>query len=185
MPVKPVFEHRFSATDRVFFDTNIWIKLFDCRSDPDKREGHEATKIYSGALRRALEAKSQLVTHAVVVSEFIHRLSSDEYHFCKQLEPSVGPYKTWRACAAGRSFARVLAAQTRQFLGRCECLPTDFSHQELSALVQKFEDDPCDFNDELVAALCLKHNLFLVTHDGDFARSDVPILTANTSYMRR
>lgn len=42
-----------------------------------------------------------------------------------------------------------------------------------------------DFNDKLIELLCKKKNMLLLTHDFDFASSDVDILSTNRKFKSR
>ena len=123
--------HQFAAEDRLFFDTNIWLLLFDCRSDPNLQTNPQASKIYSGA------------------------------------------------------FAGVVASNTRSLLSRCQLIEDGLNRATLTKCLANFADDACDINDEFIVALCDRHNLKMVTNDGDFNHSELNILTANSSYLKR
>jgi predicted nuclease of predicted toxin-antitoxin system len=42
-----------------------------------------------------------------------------------------------------------------------------------------YESGNADFNDQIIAELCRKKQLTLITDDGDFHGQDIAILTAN------
>ena len=46
-------------------------------------------------------------------------------------------------------------------------------------LIDEFEKADSDFNDQILAELCKRRNLKLVTHDADFRDRGLNILTTN------
>jgi predicted nucleic acid-binding protein len=179
----PIGRYQFSPEDRLLFDTNVWIPLFDCRSDAHTREAPNHTKIYQGALKRALDKKSQLYTHPFVVAEFVNRMVRDEHNFRVAFNTADRTFKTWRRSPEYREFAEVVAAQTRDFLKHCTLVQHAFDNTSVERCLLAFEEEARDFNDELLLEVCRSHNLRLVTHDGDFRHADIDILTANPAYL--
>ncbi len=177
--------YQFSSDDRLFFDTNIWITLFDCRTNPDRRENPNFVNIYGGALKRATTAKSQLFTHPFVVSEFINRMVHDEHRFQVGLGVADKNFKAWRRSTDYRNFAPIVAAQTRAFTSSCTLIEHSFDSGTFGKCLLAFEEDSCDLNDELLLQICKDRRLTFVTHDGDFQQADIPVLTANPAYLRR
>jgi len=175
--------YQFSPEDRLLFDTNVWITLFDCRSDPPSRDPQK-TKIYAGALRRATKARSQLFTHPFVISEFVNRMLRDEHNFQVSLQTADSNFKVWRHSPAYLDFAEVVAAQVRAFLKSCTLVEHTFNAVILEKCLAAFEEEARDLNDELLLAVCRDSGLQLVTHDGDFRHADIAILTANLAYLR-
>ena len=177
--------HQFSAEDRVFFDTNIWISLFNCRSAPDKQETSQYVKIYNGAFARAQKANSQFFTHPFVVSEFINRMVRDEHHFQVGLGEADRNFKVWAShCGISELCCAIVADSTRQFLNICQLAERPFSKTALEKCLLSWEEDSRDLNDEFLREICAGHDLKLVTHDGDFAHCELEILTANATYLR-
>ena len=177
--------YQFSAADRLFFDTNIWVALFNCRSDPDKQENPNLTKIYNGAFARANKAGSQLLTHPFVVSEFINRMVRDEHNFQVGLNAADRNFKIWRRTTEYLNYANIVADSTRQFLEVCQLAEHTFDKSALEKCLLAWEEDSRDLNDEFLREICQSHNLKLVTHDSDFAYCELEILTANTRYLSR
>ena len=174
--------YQFSPDDRLFFDTNIWITLFDCRTDLNRRESPD--KIYAGALKRALTAKSQLFIHPFVVSEFVNRMVRDEHNFQVGMGVADKDFKKWRSSDVYRNFAPVVADQVRSFARVCAFVEHSFSREPFEKCLLAFEEDSRDLNDELLLQICENSDLTLVTKDGDFRHATSPILTANTTYLR-
>lgn len=177
--------HQFVPSERLFFDTNIWLFLFDCRSDRSINVDSKAQKVYSGAFARALKAKSQLCTHPFVISEFVNRLLRDEHNFKVAIGDAPEKYKTWRQQDSYRDYAEFVAARTRDILKYCELIENNFGKSALLSRLEHFEEDARDLNDEFIIEICKRNDLTLVTHDGDFAHTELKILTANTSYLSR
>lgn len=181
---QPIGHYQFSAEDRLFFDTNIWVSLFNCRSDPDKQENSTHVKIYNGAFARVQKANSQVFTHPFVVSEFINRMVRDEHNFQVDLNAVDRNFKVWRRTAEYLNYAAIVAASTRQFLDICQLAEHAFDKATLEKCLLAWEEDSRDLNDEFLREICESHDLKLVTHDGDFAHCELEILTANAVYSR-
>lgn len=49
----------------------------------------------------------------------------------------------------------------------------------MNELLKDYAAGDSDFNDQVIVELCKREDLTLVTHDGDFKGSGIPILTAN------
>lgn len=176
--------YRFSSNDRLFFDANIWISLFDCRTDFHQTESSAlATKIYQGALKRALNAGSQLFTHPIVLSEYVNRMLRDEHNFQIHLGAASKDFKIWRSSSEYRTFTAFVAAQTRAFVQNCTFAKYNFNSESFDKCLLAFEEDSRDLNDELLLELCERCDFKLVTHDGDFQHANVPVLTSNRKYL--
>lgn len=177
--------YQFGVDDRLFFDANIWIYLFDCRSDPDKKSGGDVVRIYNGAFARALKAQSQFWTHPFVISEFVNRMLRDEHNFLRQLGTVSSDFKTWRRSPDYRNYVELVAGRVRDIVKPCELIENNFDKSALLNCLLNFEEDSRDLNDEFLIEICRRHDLTLVTHDGDFSHSSLSILTANSSYLHR
>lgn len=182
--VQHIGQHRFSLEDRLLFDTNIWISLFNCRSDPDKQEDANFTKIYAGALKRTKTAQSQLFIHPLIASEFVNRMVHDEHKFLRGLNQTPRDFKAWRHSSQYQPFAAVVASQARNIIQNCRFVEHSFDAASFERCLSAFEEDPRDLNDELLLEICESCNLKLVTHDGDFGHTDVAVLSANPKYFR-
>lgn len=176
--------YQFQASDRLFFDANIWIELFDCRSNRDKNINSDFRKIYNGAFARALKSKSRLFAHPFVISEFVNRLLRDEHNFLLKLNEAHSDYKMWRQSGSYRIYSEVVAARTRQILAPCTLIEDNFDNDALLDCLTNFEEDSRDLNDEFLIKICERHDLTLVTHDGDFSHCNLNILTTNSAYLR-
>ena len=44
--------------------------------------------------------------------------------------------------------------------------------------------DTLDFNDKIIYDICKTYNLVLLTHDADFSKSDIDILSANPKLVK-
>ena len=85
---KAVCEHDFTAADKLFLDTNIW--LYACgpnSSNPNKK----LVDAYSRMLRCIKSAKSQVYIDVLVMSEYINRCSRTFWNLRKDSEE--GPCK--------------------------------------------------------------------------------------------
>ena len=177
--------HQFAASERLFFDTNIWLLLFDYRSNRDISINADAKKVYSGAFKRALKANSQFFTHPFVISEFVNRLLRDEHNFLRNLNEAPNDFKVWRGTNGFRIHAAGVATRTRDILKCCHLIENNFDKPALLSRLTHFEEDARDLNDEFIIEICERNDLILITHDGDFAHANLKILTSNTKYLNR
>ena len=66
----------------------------------------------------------------------------------------------------------------------CTLLDSGFSDLQIDGMFADYAKGKFDFNDQIIAELCSKKKLTLVTHDGDFKNYHVPLLTANRRLLQ-
>ena len=80
-----------------------------------------------------------------------------------------------------KQVAKAVADAARRVLKHAGPVDDDFSSLDTGRILADFETAKRDFNDLLIADVCRRKNLILVTDDEDFAPESVTILTANAS----
>ena len=65
----------------------------------------------------------------------------------------------------------------------CERIENEFAALDIDALMDEFEKGDSDLNDQILAELCKRRNLKLVTHDSDFKDRGLVVLTANKALL--
>lgn len=174
-------DYRFSATDRLFFDANIWLLIVGTFTPPlDHR-----VKTYSNALKRARDAGARIEIDAIVMGEFINRCLRDEYNLLYGIGEVRSDFKSYRASATYAASVRAVSAAAQQILTYCHPVEEAFAHCDLTALLTQFGAGQSDWSDELIIALCQARDLTLVTDDSDFLDSGLRILTRNPTYFAR
>lgn len=170
-----ITRHQFATSDRLFFDTNIWLFVYGPQASPLQ----ETAKVYSGALKRALKAGSTIEINALVLSEFINRFTRADFENYRGSQT----WKQYRASQEYRATAEACAGTVATILLQTQYVDFACDRATMSDLVQRFGDDQADFNDALIVEHCLRCNLTLVTDDGDFRDSGLTLLTHNSKYF--
>mgnify|MGYP003382394654 CR=1 FL=1 len=172
--ITAVDSHRFSPRDRLFFDTNVWLRIHAVGYDPNDQD----VKAYSSAFRRCLDAGCPIFVDVIVLSEFVNRYA--RWRFWTQAEAQkLEAFKSFRNSSAFKPVATEIADACRRILGTCRRLDDPFCEMDPEELLSEFEAGKVDLNDQLIARLCATQKLTLMTDDGDFGGFGVPILTAN------
>lgn len=166
--------HNFFAQDEVLLDANIWLYL---EGPPGASEKLVAT--YSNLLERIIVQESPLVTAPLVLSEFANRYV--RFHYNEWAHRREKSFKDYRKSAAFEPVLPEVSRACSNILGFCErTVRSAISLDELAAEITTFSKGSHDLNDLLLARLCQKEGLILVTHDADFAElDDLTIVTAN------
>ena len=170
-----VADYSFGPEDRFFLDTNVWL-LTNGVQRPKK---DSRVDTYSDALKRMLDAKSCIYVDVLVISEFINvRMAREK----GRLEFS-GTVKKFRQHPEFREVMRDIVSDAKRILEICVRVNGDFANLDMPPLLKECSEGSSDFNDLVIADLCRKNDLKLVTDDGDFAGVDLPILTANEKLL--
>lgn len=165
----------YSEEDRLFLDTNVWIKIFyPISSSPS------SVAAYSAALRDIKVAKSDIYITECVLSEFINRYARLEQ---KIKAPSSSDFKAFRATAQFKGIAQDIAMACKRILSSCNWCNSNCSSQDIDSILHDYAAGGKDFNDQIITHLCKSNTLTLVTHDADFADCGLNILTANNSIL--
>jgi predicted nucleic acid-binding protein len=174
MPVRPLGTHRFRQTDRLLFDTNVWLFLYSPQYGPNDNR----VRIYSGAAKSALAAQSTIFIDVLVLSEFINTWARFTYN---KLPASTKPkdFKTYRNSSAFKPVAKSIADACRRILGYATRIDSEFASLNLDNALANYEAGRADFNDYVLAELCTKNELTLVTDDADLKGRNLNILTEN------
>lgn len=175
MNVKRLLQYSFSASDRLFFDTNVWLHLYGPLSfslDP-------RAKPYSAAFKVMLQKRCKIFLDVLVLSEFVNVIARHGYN-AKYPNFSGRPsFKAYRNSAAFNVVAKEISQACRRMSSESQYVDTDLSTFDVEELYRKFEGGRADFNDLALSELCTRQNLKLVTDDGDFQGHGLTILTEN------
>ena len=76
--------------------------------------------------------------------------------------------------------AKAVADASRRVLQNATRVDEGFAQLDSGTILTDFESGRCDFNDLLIAEVCGREKLILVTDDEDFSVRELPILTANS-----
>ncbi len=169
--VSDVAYYQFTAHDRLFLDTNVWLYVYGPNPPKDKRVAD-----YSDALSRILKSGCSIYVDVLITSEFINTFS----RMCWRQIPNSNPnFKDFRKSVSYRTVAIEIANCVNTVLNQCTLIESNFSSLDVAKVTSDFSTRRPDFNDQVFELLCKQEDLTLLTDDGDFAKRGLTILTAN------
>lgn len=174
----PIEPYAFSEDDTLFLDTNIWLSVYGPQSSPDNWR----TKLYSNALKRIINAKSIVFIDVLVLSEFVNRYSRMAF-WVKRPNARPNEFKKFRKSSDFKPVAKAISDDVRRILKYCQRIGSGFESIDVDASLAIYESERPDFNDMIMAELCKKNSLKLITHDADFKKFEITVLTANKNLL--
>jgi len=175
--VEEIPSHRFVPEERLLLDTNVWWFVYGPSKPSDKR-----AEVYSKALNDILKAKSRIYIDVLILSEFINRYARFQYNL---LPDRPAAFKHFRRSTHFGPVALGIADSVRRILRNCTRIEDGFETVPIEALIDEYANGNSDFNDQILAALCRKEALTLVTDDSDFGGQGIRIITANPRLLSR
>lgn len=173
MKAQRIEKYSFTAGDRLLLDTNIWLFLYCPHCDPN------TFAAYSAAFKNILSAKSKIYVSSTVLGEFIYRYCRLAHELLMAKDAAPKRFKNFRKTAPFKKVAKAVADATRRVLQNATPVDEGFASLDIGRILTDFESGRHDFNDLLIAEVCERERLILVTDDEDFSVRDLPILTAN------
>lgn len=165
----------FKPDDELFLDTNVWLMVYGPQKPGDAR-----VAAYSQALAKILAAQSLIHIDVLIVSEFINAYARLKW---KLVAPHINQFKVFRKSPKFKSVAQDIAADVKRVLKHCSRIESGFEALDIDVLINGYGAGGSDFNDQVIAELCKKKGLTLVTDDGDFGGQGIPVVTANTRLL--
>ncbi len=175
LKASPVTGYNFTPDDELLLDTNIWMLIYGPQKPRNKR-----VATYSRALAKILAAQRRIYIDVLIVSEFINTYARLKWNV---MGKPHAEFKRFRKSADLEAIARDIAADVRRVLKHCERIENGFEALDIDGLIDEYAAGDSDFNDQVIAALCKKRGLKLVTDDGDFAGHGIPIVTENSRLL--
>jgi predicted nucleic acid-binding protein len=163
--------YSFTSDDQLLLDTNIWMLVYGPQKPGDAR-----VAAYSQALANILAANSRIYIDVLIVSEFINTYARLKWNV---MGKPYGTFKKFRNSPDFKPIARDIAADVKQVLKHCTRIENGFAALDIDGLVDEYAAGDADFNDQVLAELCRKRGLKLVTDDGDFGGQGISVVTAN------
>ena len=170
--------YAFTPNDEFLLDTNIWFSIYG-----PTRPGDRKAMVYSRALSQMLAVKCQIYVEVLILSEYVNRYARLKHNILKSRPGIDQDFKRFRKSPAFKPVASDIAGDVRQILKHCERIESHLPEVDIAALIDEFEKGDSDFNDQILAELCKRRNLKLVTHDSDFKDCGVNIVTANRDLL--
>jgi len=166
-------DYYFSGSDALLVDTNVWLYLYGPQEPKDWR-----SRVYSQALKWILEARSKMFVDVLVLSELVNRYSRLEFCLWKE-RFGITEFKRYRNHPDFGPVAAAIGAALRSIIKQARCIETGIESIDMHSFLNDLEVNCPDFNDRILVELCRKNGLKLLTHDGDFKDSGIPVITAN------
>lgn len=173
-------QHVFTSEDRLFLDTNIWLWVHG-RQIPVRDVNSDNTsfkqRVYSDVFKRILKAKSIIYIDSIVISEFTH----------VSLRKALGSrhIKNYRGTTRMREAVQRIVKDVEAIMQHtaCRLLKYNLCRPDVEELLSEFAQGHADFNDLIIAMLCKREGLTLLTDDSDFKHQGVRVLTANPKLL--
>ncbi|MCF7903278.1 MAG: PIN domain-containing protein, partial [Candidatus Marinimicrobia bacterium] len=141
-----------------------------------QKPGDRECEIYSQALAQMLAAKSKIYIDVLIVSEFINTYARIRWGI---LGKPFGKFKNFRKSTDFKSIAQDITADIGRIMSHCSRIDDGFDEMNTDDIFTEFAKGDSDFNDQILADLCIAKGLRFVTHDADFINCGLPIITAN------
>lgn len=161
------------ASDKFFFDNNIWMYLY-C---PIGSYNKYSVKIYSDFFDKILQSRATIFVSSLILSEFYNSYSRLDFNIWKNNEKK--DYKkdfrpTQRYIETSEIIVNTIESR---ILGIAERIDDDFSSIQIDEINRKCND--LDFNDSYYIELSKKCACKIVTNDRDFLKisDNVDVLT--------
>lgn len=170
-----VRQYSFTSHDELLLDANIWLYLYGPQRPGDKR-----TAAYSQAFAKILSARSRICINVLIVSEFINTYARLQWGINGK---PLGDFKKFRNSQDFKPIAADIAAAVNLVLKHCTRIESEFATLDTGQIISEYETGDYDFNDQIIAAICRKKGLKLVTHDSDFHAQGISVLTMNPKML--
>ncbi len=172
-----VDSYEFTEQDQLFLDANIWLYLYG----PQSPKASRGVKIYSRIFRRILKAESRIYIDVLVISEFINSYARIRW---RNVAPLM-EFKKFCNSSSFKSVAQDIAADAKRVLKHCSQVESGFGILKMSDLLCNYATSGADFNDAIIAELCKRKEMKLITNDGDFRGLGAAVLTANKHLLQK
>ena len=169
--------YKFNAKDRLFLDTNIWLFIYG-----PQRPNSWHVRTYSNVFGEILTAKSHIFIDVLVVSEFINRYARMVH--AQDSNTNSMKFKDFRKSNHFKSVATDIANSTKRVIRHCHRISSEFRNLRIEDLLDEYSKGEHDFNDQVIAEICKRENLSLITDDADFKVQGIKILSANYRLLK-
>ncbi len=175
MAVLDVSSYEPQEHDKFFFDTNIWISIFE----PLGNKNQIAQDKYSSFFDKIVSSKSKVYISSLIISEFINTILRLDFNFWKREEGNreLNFKKDYRNSSRCKEKSKVICKTLEDgILAHSICVNDDFKKIGIKSMLKNLENS--DFNDLYIAQLAKIKKYKIVTDDRDFFdSSDVPIFS--------
>lgn len=175
MKPRRIENYTFTPEDNLLLDANVWLFLFCPHGDP---AAHEPA-VYSTAYKHMLTAKSRLYVSSTILGEFVYRYCRLAHGLLVEKGMASENFKNFRKSGLFKPVAKAVTDAAIRLLKEATRVEEEFISLDIDRILGEFGVGGHDFNDLLIAEVCERKSLTLVTDDGDFSLRSIPILTAN------
>ena len=178
MSVLNVSTYEPQPDDNFFFDTNIWVTLFE----PIGNIRQNAQSAYSLFFQKILFSRSKVHISSLIVSEFINVLLRNDFNLWKNKQNNVyadfkRDYRKTERCK--KKSGMIATTLTKRILPQCTRLNDKFDKIKPEFLLNDLSDS--DFNDLYIIQLARNNNLKIVSGDRDlYSYSNIPVFSHST-----
>lgn len=172
-------QYLFSAGERVMIDANVWLYLFPPTVNPCLPA---AIRNYSGVFARLLKVKAQPILDPLILSEYVNRYCRMEWE--GGYKTRYAAYKDFRNSPDFCSVATSATSFAVKIVNACQTHATPANSLDLRQTLTDFSSGQIDFNDSLLADICLRQHYKLLTNDSDFQFGGIDVLTLNRKLLQ-
>src|SRR5580765_1890099 len=165
MKAQRIEKYSFSTKDCLLLDANIWIFLYCPHGDLTAYQ----PKVYSDAFKRILAAESKIFVSSTILGEFIYRYCRLAHELLLAKNAAPKGFKNFRKSAPFKKVAIAVADAVRRVLQDATPVDEGFAALNIGKILTGLESGKHDFNDLLIAEVCGREALTLVTDDEDFS----------------
>ncbi len=116
-----------------------------------------------------------------VLSEFINSYTRLKYN--QRFKKKYQNFKKFRNSQDFKSVAQDVTNNTKRIVKLCQQCDLSFKKLNLTNIFDEYAQGTVDYNDQIIAEICIANNFILVTHDADFSQfkksNQLILLTAN------
>lgn len=191
MPITLIDENVvFSSADKYFFDTNIWKVIHSPVAIPDLDDPIvESYREYPAALEKIKKAGAQIYVSPILLSEYFNMRLNQEFEEWQSFENKPEyTLKQFRRELYSSEYAPIIKNvhfEIKQILKDATLVPDIHNVDEINKAIERLGQQSLDVNDTYYYGLCEKNGYIFVTHDTDFKRAGVNVLTANKKLIKR
>lgn len=164
----------FTSSDKIFFDTNIWLMLNPPAVSPNNRDVEK----YSKTARNIKKASASVYLNSTVISEYINRFARIRIEHVKR-DLNIQDELTFKDFREGypAMFRRIASETANNVRGilrfpNIEISDCRFTLDLLQEHVDWFAGGETDWCDQIIAEECRDNGYSLLTNDKDFLGFD-------------
>lgn len=174
MVARSMRTHSFSSSDKLLFDTNIWLFIYG----PQIPQNNPRTMLYVNSYNEIINSGSSIFVDILVLSEFINKYIRFNYDvWCE--ENGYINFKDYRDTHLYKKDVEGIVIEVKRILKDAKPINTNFCNFDFENLLSNYYSVPIDINDEFIQEVCRQNQITLITDDKDYKYSTINILTHN------